>query len=92
MHNGLDNPNGDIIRDKMFEQSPHRYVSDKCKPILIIHGKDDKRVPYEQSKKAAEAFKVDPILYQGEKHCILKPQNIIDRYNKILTFLDDHMK
>jgi len=92
MHNGLDNPNGDIIRDKMFEQSPHRYVSDKCKPILIIHGEDDKRVPCEQSKNAAEAFNVAPILYQGEKHCILKPQNIIDRYMKILTFLDKHMK
>lgn len=92
MHNGLDNPDGEIIRDKMFEQSPHRYVNDKSAPILIIHGEDDKRVPCEQSKTAAEAFNVTPILYQGEEHSILTPQNIIDRYIKILTFLDKNMK
>lgn len=96
MYNGLANPEGRKIAEKMIrEQSPDNLINnckDRCKPILIIHGEDDKRVPCEQSKTAAEAFNVAPILYQGEKHCILKPQNIIDRYNKILTFLDDHMK
>ena len=49
MFNGLANPNGEKVAQKMIiGQSPHNLIKnckDRCKPILIIHGKEDSRVP-----------------------------------------------
>ena len=95
MFDGLLNPNGEQIADKMIiEQSPHNLLKKnkgKCKPILIIHGKEDKRVPIEQAEEAQKCFGCELLAFDNEGHCITKSENTITRYLKIFKFLDEHM-
>ena len=96
MYNGLANPQGEMVADKMIrEQSPHNLIKnrkDRCKPILIIHGEDDTRVSRKQAKEAQKRFGGNLFLYKGEGHVIdKKVENKIDRYLRILEFLDTHM-
>ncbi|WEK47339.1 MAG: prolyl oligopeptidase family serine peptidase [Candidatus Andeanibacterium colombiense] len=44
-------------RSTLDEVSPRRFAAKADAPILLIHGKDDTVVPYEQSTKMADALK-----------------------------------
>lgn len=96
MYDGLANDQGPTIMNRMIEkQSPHLLIKDSTpKPILIIHGKKDERVPPSQAEVAMEAFEKKCTckckLYDDDGHNILK--NKIDRYKTILEFLDNYMK
>lgn len=96
MYNGLANPQGNKVAEKMIrEQSPHNLIKnckDRFKPIIIIHGEDDKIVPFKQAEEAQKRFGCDLISYKGEGHVIEKKvENKRDRYLRILEFLDTHM-
>ena len=95
MYNGLANPEGKIVAEKMIrEQSPHNLIKnrkDQCKPILIIHGKEDSRVPFDQAESAQKAFGVKPFIFEDEGHSFVKPENKRDRYLRIFDFLDMYM-
>jgi len=95
MCDGLANPDGGNVMDKMLKQSPALLIKNEnnqnnIKPILIIHGRDDKRVPCTQAEEAVKAFSTKEwIIYPNDKHVIIN--NKIDRYRRILEFLDKHM-
>ena len=96
MFNGLANPNGEKVAQKMIiGQSPHNLIKnckDRCKPILIIHGEKDTRVLPNQAEEAQKSFGCECKIYEGEGHVIGKRvENKIDRYLCILKFLDKHM-
>ena len=42
---------------RLYDISPSKYASRADAPILLIHGKDDTRVPIGQSRKMASALK-----------------------------------
>ena len=44
-------------QDRLNEVSPRRFADQADAPILLIHGRDDTIVPFEQSKKMADALK-----------------------------------
>jgi dipeptidyl aminopeptidase/acylaminoacyl peptidase len=44
-------------RDKLAEVSPRRFAGKADAPILLIHGRDDTVVAFEQSAKMADALK-----------------------------------
>ena len=89
------NPEGKIVAEKMIkEQSPHNLIKnrkDQCKPIFIIHGKEDSRVPFDQAESAQKAFGVKPFIFEDEGHSFVKPENKRDRYRRIFDFLDKYM-
>lgn len=73
------------------------YHADKIQaPLLIVHGRDDPIVPYEQAKaltaaldKAGKSYEL--IAKFNEPHGIFNFKNRIELYKRIETFLAKHM-
>lgn len=62
-------------------------------PVLILHGKEDKRVPYAQGLELYRALKttgkqVEMVSYPGEGHVLRKPANKIDCLKRWSAFYD----
>ena len=69
-----------IVQKSFNEFSPSTYVEKWNRPILIIHGGKDYRVPLEQGLQAFQAVQLlglrSKLLYfPDENHWVLKPQN-----------------
>ena len=88
--NPYDNP-------ESFIRSSAVYHIRKVKtPVLILHGKDDSRVPYPQGIELFRALKttgkdVEMVAYPGEGHGFRKPQHRIDMLKRWSTFYDRHL-
>lgn len=72
--------------------SPLARARDIRIPLLIAHGKDDKRVPSSQSTKLHEALQRagrphEYVLYPEEGHGFTKPENAVDFLKRVERFL-----
>ncbi|TVQ10037.1 MAG: S9 family peptidase [Balneolaceae bacterium] len=79
------------------KHSPHLYVSNWDTPILIIHGERDYRVPVSESMQAftvAQRLGIDSrlLLFPGENHWILSPQNSLLWHREFYGWLDKYLK
>ena len=62
-------------------------------PLLMLHGESDLRCPIMQTELFYSALKrlektVVMIRYKDESHIFKKPQNLVDRYDRILAWFD----
>ena len=79
---------------KLF--SPY-HQADKIKaPVMLIHGKKDKRVPYAHAKSMRKKLKTlgrDPtwLTYGNSKHGVWSVKNQKELYTELLDFLDKHI-
>jgi dipeptidyl aminopeptidase/acylaminoacyl peptidase len=78
------------------EHSPHLYVHNWDTPILIIHGERDYRVPVSESMQAftaAQRLGIDSrlLLFPGENHWILSPQNSMLWHREFYGWLDKYL-
>ncbi len=87
---------GDPDDDKIFLQkiSPLTYAHKITAPLLIIHGKNDIRVPFEEAVQIANKIKkkggkVKLIAFPDEGHGILKLKNRLKAYKAIVNFLNN---
>ena len=90
---------GDVEKDKDFlmERSPINFVDRIKAPLLIIQGKNDPRVAQAESDQIAEMLRaqnkeVDYSVLEDEGHGFSKVSNQIMVWEKIITFLDKHLK
>lgn len=90
---------GSLEEDGEFldEISPIHKVDRITAPLLVIHGKNDPRVPHHEADQIVQALKdrgqpVDYLLFEDEGHGIAKLENRIIAYARIVTFLDKEMK
>ncbi|MCA1801540.1 MAG: S9 family peptidase [Rhodothermaceae bacterium] len=79
------------------QHSPHLYVSNWDTPILIIHGEHDYRVPVSESMQAftvAQRLGIESrlLLFPGENHWILSPQNSLLWHREFYGWLDTYLK
>jgi dienelactone hydrolase len=75
--------------------SPLAHAADIRIPLLLAHGKDDKRVPPSQSTKLHEALQRagkahEYVLYPEEGHGFAKPENAVDFLTRVERFLAQH--
>lgn len=85
--------------DRYIANSPY-YQADKIHtPLLLIHGEKDAACPVLESKKMFNALKrlgrdAELAIYAGEGHApgLWSPANAIDATERMLAFLDAHMK
>lgn len=80
-----------------YENSPHKLVQQWHTPILCIHGGMDFRVPYDQGMAAFNAAQMmgvpsKLIVFPGENHWILQPQNALYWHRSYFGWLDRWMK
>ncbi len=80
-----------------YDNSPHKLVQNWHTPILCIHGGSDFRVPYDEGMAAFNAAQMmgvpsKLIVFPGENHWILKPQNALYWHRSYFEWLDRWMK
>jgi dipeptidyl aminopeptidase/acylaminoacyl peptidase len=74
------------------------YKIDRIRtPLMVIHGKNDPRVPYTEAEQIVDALRkrgapVEYKLFDDEGHGIAKLSNRLIVYPLVADFLDRHMK
>ena len=76
-----------------FESSPMAFIDGWRSPVLLIHGDDDRNVPFSESVDLAEALakrKVDyeQLIFPDEVHGFLLHKNWLSAYRAAADFLD----
>ncbi len=76
--------------------NPVNHVSDWKKPILIVHGQLDYRIPVEQGLAAFTAAQRQGIeskflYFPDENHWVLKPQNSVQWHDTVNGWLKQHI-
>ena len=96
---GLREPEyGSLERDREFLESisPIHKADGITAPLMVIHGKNDPRVPVGEAEQIVERVKqnggaVEYLLYGDEGHGLAKLKNRLDAYPKIAAFFDEHL-
>jgi len=90
---------GSLEKDRAFLESisPIHKAENISAPLMVVHGKNDPRVPVGEAEQIVERVKsnggtaVEYLLYEDEGHGLAKLKNRLDAYPKITAFLDKHM-
>jgi dipeptidyl aminopeptidase/acylaminoacyl peptidase len=83
-------------RDFLRSISPIHKAAYIEAPLMVIHGKNDPRVPVGEAEQIVERVRenggtVEYLLYEDEGHGLAKLKNRLDAYPKIAAFLDQHL-
>ncbi|MGQ0587302.1 MAG: alpha/beta hydrolase family protein, partial [Gammaproteobacteria bacterium] len=78
------------------EQSPSTHIDQLKAPVLIVHGEEDERVPFNQAKQLRSALEKRGIPHEWlskarEEHGFYDEDNKVEFYEKMLAFLDRHI-
>jgi dipeptidyl aminopeptidase/acylaminoacyl peptidase len=89
---------GSLERDREFLESisPIHKAERISAPLMVIHGKNDPRVPVGEAEQIVERVganggRVEYLLYEDEGHGLAKLKNRLDAYPKIVDFLGRHL-
>jgi dipeptidyl aminopeptidase/acylaminoacyl peptidase len=89
---------GSLGSDRAFLESisPIHKAHRIRAPLMVIHGKNDPRVPVGEAEQIVERVResggtVGYLLYEDEGHGLAKLKNRLDAYPKIAAFLDEHL-
>jgi dipeptidyl aminopeptidase/acylaminoacyl peptidase len=90
---------GDPVKDRDFliATSPLFHAKEIKKPMIVIQGANDPRVIKAESDDIVAAVKknnvpVDYVVFDDEGHGFSKKKNTLEAYERILAFLDKHLK
>ena len=80
-----------------FESSPMAYVDTWKSPVLLIHGDDDRNVPFSESVDLAEALRrqgvaFEQLIFPDEVHGFLLHASWIKAYKAAADFFDRKLK
>jgi dipeptidyl aminopeptidase/acylaminoacyl peptidase len=80
-----------------LRSSPVAYVKNWKGPVLLIHGDDDRNVPFSQSVNIAENLRtqgvhVEQLIFPDEVHSFLLYRSWIKAYNATFEFIDRQFK
>jgi dipeptidyl aminopeptidase/acylaminoacyl peptidase len=89
---------GSLEKDYAFLEdiSPINKVESISAPLLIIHGRNDPRVPVGEAQQIYDAVKnrggeAELLIYEDEGHGLAKLKNRLDAYPKIVEFLNKYV-
>ncbi len=79
-----------------FESSPMAAIDGWRSPVLLIHGDDDRNVPFSESVDLAEALRrrgveMEEIVFPDEVHGFLLHRSWLAAYRGAAAFLDAHL-
>lgn len=80
-----------------FKSSPMNYVEQWKRPVLLIHGDDDRNVLFSESVELAEVLRkqrvhVEQLVLPDEVHSFLLFRNWVKAYEATFEFIDRHVK
>jgi dipeptidyl aminopeptidase/acylaminoacyl peptidase len=89
---------GSLEKDRDFLESisPIHKAENIKAPLMVIHGKNDPRVPVGEAEQIVEKVRaaggdIEYLLYDDEGHGLAKLKNRLDAYPRIAAFLDRHL-
>lgn len=89
---------GSLEKNRKFLESisPIHKAENITAPLMVIHGKNDPRVPVGEAEQIVERVRgnggtVEYLLYEDEGHGLAKLKNRLDAYPRIVAFLDQHL-
>ncbi len=79
-----------------FESSPMSSVKTWRSPVLLIHGDDDRNVPFSETVRLAEALRkqgveFEQLIFPDEVHDFLTHRRWIEAYRAAADFLERHL-
>jgi dipeptidyl aminopeptidase/acylaminoacyl peptidase len=82
-------------RETLAAISPARLAARAKGPILLIHGRDDTVVPYEQTTIMAKALEragkpVEVVTLEGEDHWLSREATRLRMLSELVRFLERH--
>ena len=90
---------GDPVKDAAMLKaaSPVARAAEIRAPLLIVQGRDDRRVPIEHATKMRDALRAagrppEWVVYEGEGHGWLKLENRYDFYRRLEAFFAKYLK
>ncbi len=83
--------------DVAFASSPMADIDNWRGPVLVIHGDDDRNVPFTETINLVAALRergitVEQLIYPDEVHSFLLHRNWLAAYRAAAEFLDRHLK
>jgi dipeptidyl aminopeptidase/acylaminoacyl peptidase len=80
-----------------FESSPLSSVKTWRSPVLLIHGDDDRNVPFSETVHLVEALRnqgveFEQLIFPDEIHDFLRHQDWVRAYTASANFFDRHLK
>lgn len=83
-------------RDLAFKSSPVASVANWRSPVLLIHGDDDRNVPFQQTtdlveKLRARNVQVEELIMPDEIHDLLRWNDWVRSYKATAEFFDRHL-
>ncbi|MDI9872899.1 S9 family peptidase [Flectobacillus rivi] len=80
-----------------YQSSPMPYVNSWKSPVLLIHGDDDRNVPFSETVTIAEALRkndvyMEQLIFPDEVHSFLLYQNWLNAYKATASFFDKFLK
>jgi dipeptidyl aminopeptidase/acylaminoacyl peptidase len=80
-----------------FESSPLASMKTWRSPVLVIHGDDDRNVPFSETVHLVEALRnqgveFEQLIFPDEIHDFLKHEDWLRAYRASVNFLDRHLK
>ena len=80
-----------------FDSSPLAFVGTWRSPVLLIHGDDDRNVPFGESVNLAEALRgrrveVEQLIFPDEVHDFLRHENWLRAFRAAGEFLERRLK
>ena len=80
-----------------FESSPMASVKLWRSPVLLIHGDDDRNVPFSETVTLVEALRkqgveFEQLIFPDEVHDFLTHRRWLDAYHAAADFLERHLK
>ena len=90
---------GSLEKDRDFLESisPIHKAERIAAPLMVIHGKNDPRVPVGEAEQIVQRVRenggvVEYLLYEDEGHGLAKLKNRLDAYPRIAAFLEEHLE
>jgi dipeptidyl aminopeptidase/acylaminoacyl peptidase len=87
---------GSLATDREFlaEASPLRHADEMRAPLLVIHGRNDPRVPVSEAEQLtatlrARGVRCELVIYEDEGHGLARLENKLDAYPRAIEFLDE---
>jgi dipeptidyl aminopeptidase/acylaminoacyl peptidase len=82
---------------RAFESSPMAYIKDWRSPVLLIHGDDDRSVPFSETVDLVEALRqqgveVEQLVFPDEVHAYSLHARWLEAYRAAADFFDRQLK
>ncbi|MEO5979725.1 MAG: prolyl oligopeptidase family serine peptidase [Chryseolinea sp.] len=85
------------VSKKAFESSPLNFIDGWKSPVLLVHGDDDRNVPFNETVTLVEALRqqhvyFEQLIFPDEVHFFLLHQSWVKTYKRAADFFEQEFK